>query len=529
MKQAARLMRRLRALFARDRGKSPEKQSEVAGSPPQRSEGRGGLTGRVQSDVDLIKEAFGKTNELVIRRLGADGSESVAVLYMDGLVLSPAIAEYIVAPVLDEDAGGEPSSPDETPVTSLQEAIEAITYGKCVLLRPDRDPVAFDVHHWAKRAVERADMEPTEIGSQEGFVEDLFTNVALIRRRLRTPKLQTERMTIGNVSPVDVRLVYMADITREALVDEVRGRLKEIDVDTVVGSNTLAEMISDTPWSPFPNAILTVRPDRVVGMLMEGYVTVIVDGSPMAMVVPGTFGALFQAADDYYDNFYVASFTRSVRWLAAFIGLLASSLYVAVISFHHEIIPTRLLFTIAAGREGIPFPPVVEAFFMELAFDLLREAGLRVPSQIGQAVSIVGVLVIGDAAVRAGLVSPLMIVVVGMTAISTFAVPSNQLSNALRLMRFPLIILGGFLGLFGVFFGLLLLAGIVVGSRSFGVPYTLPFIPLWPRGLLDGMARSPMWMQRYRPWQLVDPGTVQQQPPDQRPRPEPDGEGGRGN
>lgn len=509
----------LRSLF----GKGARKETDDnPGSPaPPRTQQTGQrLTRDVEQDIQRIESAFGQTNEFVVRRFEETDGKRAAVVFIDGLVMTPSIAEFIIAPLINETWSDHPTPADQQPIESIEQTITALTYGKCVLLRHGRQATAFDVHHWEKRAVGRAEIEPSEIGSQEGFVEDLFTNVVLLRRRLRTAKLQTERLTVGTVSPTDVRLVYVADIAREALVEEVRGRVKEIDIDTVVGPNVLAEMTSDTPWSPFPNGTITARPDRAAAMLGEGYIALLTDGSPMVLVVPGTLGTMFQAADDYYDNYYIGSFTRLVRWLAAFIGLLASALYVSVISYHHEIIPSRLLFTIAAGREGIPFPPVMEAFLMELAFELLREAGLRVPSQIGQAVSIVGVLVIGDAAVRAGLVSPLMIVVVGMTAISTFAVPSNQLANSLRLLRFPLIALAGFLGLFGVFFGLLLLSAIVISSRSFGVPYMTPFVPIWRKGLIDGMIRGPMWLQRHRPWHLVNPESLRQQPPGQMPQPE---------
>lgn len=503
---------------------SDKKDDDGSASIPagQQTDSGPQLTGHVERDVQIIQKKFGKANELVVRQFHETDGKPAAVVFIDGLVMGPAIAEYIIAPLLNETWSDAATTADTQVVTSLAETVTALTYGRCVLLRQGQKAVAFDVHHWEKRAVGRAEIEPSEIGSQEGFNEDLFTNVVLLRRRLRTAKLQTERLEIGAVSPTDVRLMYVADVAREALVEEVRGRVQEVDFDSIVTTNVLQEMTSDTPWSPFPNGVLTARPDRVAGMLLEGYIALLTDGSPMALVVPGTLGAMFQASDDYYDNFYVASFTRIVRWLAAFTGLLASALYVSVISFHHEIIPSRLLFTIAAGREGIPFPPVIEAALMELAFELLREAGLRVPNQIGQAVSIVGVLVIGDAAVRAGLVSPLMIVVVGMTAISTFAVPSNQLANSLRLLRFPLIFLGGFLGLFGVFFGMFLLTAILISTRSFGVPYMTPFVPIWRKGLIDGMIRGPMWTQRHRPWQLVNPEQVEQQPAGQIPRPDPE-------
>lgn len=481
------------------------------------------LSGDVEQDVELIQRAFGNTNELVVRRFQTTVPKPnpAAVVFINGLVATPYISQHIIGPLLTDPDTEEPVAADKLDISSVEDAISALTYGKCILLRQGAQPVAYDMRAWEKRPVPRAEIEPTEVGSMEGFVEDLATNIVLIRRRLRTAKLQTESLRIGKTSHTDVRIVYLGDIARDALVEEVRGRLKEIDIDWPIGTNTLEEMTSDTPWSPFPNAVVTARPDRTVGMLIEGHVAVLIDGSPMVVVVPGTLAALLQAADDYYVNFYVASFTRTIRWIAGFLGLLASAIYVSVISYHQELIPSRLLFTIASGREGVPFPPIVEAFFMELTFEVLREAGLRVPRQIGQAVSIVGVLVIGDAAVRAGLVSPLMIVVVGTTAISTFAIPSTALADSIRLLRFPMIFLAGFLGLLGVFFGILVVMAVLISSRSFGIPFMTPFVPITSRGLRDAMLRMPMWWQRYRPWQIVNPGKHRQQPTGQLPHPEP--------
>lgn len=513
MKRRGVLGRLLNAVFSRGRGRR-NGRAEPAPSPKRK------LSGRVQRDTRLIEKAFGNSNELVVRTFRTARGETAAVVFINGLVSTPSIARYIIAPLTADEDADEPVAAEKTTVRTLQDVIDALVYGKCILLRQGRAATAFDVRAWAKRSVDQSEVEPSETGPMESFIEDLSTNIVLIRRRLRTEKLQSERLIVGRESRTEVRIVYLRGIVRDALVEEVRSRLKQIDIDTPFGSNFLQEMMTDTPWSPFPNAMTTVRPDRAVAMLNEGHVAVLMDGTPTVMVVPGTLAALLQAADDYYSNYYVASFTRLIRWIAGVIGLLASAVYVAVISYHHEVIPSRLLFTVAAAREGVPFPPILEALLMETAFELLREAGLRVPRQIGQAVSIVGVLVIGDAAVRAGLVSPLMIVVVGISAISTFAVPTAALADTVRLLRFPIIILSGVLGLFAIMFGVLLIMGLLISSRSFGVPYLTPFVPMSSRGMRDAMLRLPMWLQWYRPWQLVNPDRRRQQPPDQMPRPE---------
>lgn len=525
MKQRAlrELLRRL--LRPRGGATQPEagkRQGHRAGAGRDSARGsKSRFTGDVQADVHLIELLFGKTAELKVRWLdtGSQNTEQAAV-YLDGLVDDIQIAAFIIKPLQEDVDTHPPTVPAQKTIHGVDEAVQALTHGNCIVFSQGKPPVAYNVIMWAHRQVDRTELEPSELGSQEGFVEDLLTNVVLMRRRLRTHKLQSESLTVGKLSPTNVRLLYIKDVVRDELVEEVRGRIEEIDIDGIVGVNYIEELTRDSAWSPFPSTVTTARPDRVAGMLLEGYVAIMVDGTPMVTVLPGTLNSMIQTSDDYYHNFYVATFTRIIRWTAAFVGMLASAFYVATISYHHELIPTRLLFTIAAGREGVPFPPIVEALLMEVAFELLREAGLRVPLQIGQAVSIVGVLVIGDAAVRAGLISPLMIVVIGMTAISTFAIPSIPLSNTVRLLRFPIILLGGFLGLFGVFFGVMLLMALLLSTRSYGVPFVTPFVPASPKGLVDSLWRAPLWRQRHRPWHNVQPDNVRQQPPGQKPEPD---------
>lgn len=513
------LLRRLLRPFSRD------EQEQVGGNGRRKTlslDAR--LTGRVERDVELIRDAFGGSSDLVVRTFQSARGEPAAVLFLNGMVSTPSIAQYIIAPVMSDESGDNPVIAETATISALKDAVSGLNYGHCVLLREGRPAMTCDVKNWAKRAVPTADIEPSETGPMESFIEDLATNVVLLRRRLRTEKLQVEKFIIGQESRTDVRIVYLRHIVRNELVAEVRRRLQTLEIDAPVSTFLVQELTTDTPWSPFPNALITGRPDRTAAMLLEGHVAILIDGTPMVMIVPGTLVSMLQAADDYHSNFYAASFTRLIRWTATLIGLLASPIYVAVISYHHELIPTRLLFTIAAGREGVPFPPIVEAFLMEMAFELLREAGLRVPRQIGQAVSIVGVLIIGDAAVRAGLISPFMIVVVGISAISSFAIPSPPLADAVRLLRFPLIVLGGALGLFTIIIGLMFILTLLVSARSYGVPFFTPFIPMVPRELEDALVRAPAWRQLYRPWQLVQPGKVRQQPPGQKLQPNSSGE-----
>nr|MBO2471322.1 spore germination protein [Bacillota bacterium] len=503
-----------------DRDAEKHRRREPADDPVRTHPEKVRFSRRVERDLQLIQDAFGHSADLVVRRFRTARGEEAAVVFINGLVSTPSISRYIIEPVMTGERPGETVAAEANPLAVLRDALTGLTYGQCLLLRDGRDPVACDVRDWEKRSVPTAELEPSEQGSNESFLEDLATNTVLIRRRLRTENLQIEKYILGRESRTEIRVAYLRHIARDELVDEVRRRLQRIDIDAPLSLSFLQELITDTPWSPIPNAVLTARPDRTAGMLLEGHVAILMDGTPMAMLVPGTFVSMLQAADDYASNFYAASFTRGIRWLATLIALLASPVYVSIISYHSELLPTRLLFTIAAGRDGVPFPPLVEAFLMELAFELLREAGLRVPRQIGQAVSIVGVLIIGDAAVRAGLISPFMIVVVGLSAISSFAIPSPALADTVRLLRFPMILLGGILGLFAVTMGVLVILAIMISARSFGVPFFTPFAPMVGRELEDAMVRSPAWRQLYRPWQVVQLGRLRQQPSGQKPQPQ---------
>lgn len=484
------------------------------------------LSGHIGMDVEAIQTLFGNADDLVIRRIPqSNGQPDLAVLYIDGLVSKDAIAKQIIEPLLHQTNTTSSSavlnlisSPDVDAVYNLKQVSDALTLGKCVLLQDTiREALTFGVSEWNQRNVEEPASEPTVRGPREGFTEDLRTNIVLLRRRLRTPALRSERFVIGRRSQTQVQLVYLDGIVRDEVVAEMRDRIQKIDIDAILDSNYVDELISDNPRSPFPSLQRTERPDRVVADLLEGRVALIVDGSPIVLSGPTTLLGLLQTSEDYYLRYHAASFAREIRWIAGFIGLLAPSAYVAILSYHHELIPTQLLFTIAAGREGVPFPPFVEALLMETAFEILREAGLRMPQQIGPALSIVGVLVIGDAAVRAGLVSPLMIVVVGMTAIATFALPSNDLANAIRLLRFPTMFMAAFLGLFGVIFCTMLVGALLISSRSLGVPMLSPYVPLWRRGMKDAMVRAPIWLQRERPWHTVNPDEITRQPKGQKP------------
>lgn len=390
---------------------------------------------------------------------------------------------------------------DDTSIfRSVPEALTAILSGQALLL-VDRDEnmLALSVTSFDKRAIEEAPNEIVIRGPREAFIEDYEDNLTLIRRKLKTANFKSETMQIGTESKTTIAIAYMQGICKQELIDEVRKRLSDIEIDGVWSTNYIEEFIEDNPYSPFPQIQYTERPDVVAASLLEGRVAVIVDGAPNVLLAPVTFFMLMQSAEDYYDRFIPATGIRWVRFTFLFVSLLLPSIYIALTTIHPEIIPDKLLKTIAASREIVPFPALVEAFIMEILFEALREASIRIPKSMGQAVSIIGALIIGTAAVEAGIVSSVMVIIVSLTGISSFIIPHFDLGLSFRLLRFPIMFLAGTFGLFGIACGLILIYLHMVELRSFGTPYLSPLAPLRFGELKDVLFRAPLWSMKSRP------------------------------
>lgn len=312
----------------------------------------------------------------------------------------------------------------------------------------------------------------------------------MLRRKIHNPNLVFEQMIIGKRTHTLVCLAYVQGVAPPDLVQEVRRRLKLITINDILESGYIEELIEDAPFSPFVTVGNSEKPDRVAARILEGRVAVLVDGTPFALTVPYLFIEGFHAAEDYYSRPYFASLVRLVRFIAYGLTLLAPGVYVALESFHPEHIPTPLVITMASAVEGTPFPAVVEALIMVTVFELLREGGIRLPAAIGPALSIVGALIIGDAAVKAGLIGAPMVIVVAITALSSFLVVPH--TDAVTLLRFGLIIMAGFLGIYGVGVGLIAILIHLCSLRSFGLSYLSPIVPIsWPQ-LKDTFIRAPL-------------------------------------
>lgn len=335
-------------------------------------------------------------------------------------------------------------------------------------------------------------------GPKDAFTENIELNISQIRKKIKDKSVKIENMSIGSITKTNVAVIYLENIARPEIVNEVMSRLRQITIDGILDSGYIEELIKDNHNSVFPTFLNSEKPDSVVAGLLEGKVAIMVDGSPFVLTAPALFVDFFNVSEDYYHHYIISSMTRIFRGLSLFLSLLVPSTYIALATFHQEMIPTKLLVSITAQREGVPFPVFVEAILMELTFEVLREAGIRMPRAIGPAISIVGALVLGQAAVQAGIFSAVVVIIVSITAISSFAIPNYSMANAIRLLRFVLMILSASFGLYGIYIGLIVLYLHLCKLKSIGVPYMSPFSPKLENENKDTIIRFPLWKMKYR-------------------------------
>lgn len=479
---------------------------------------------RLGKDLDAnlrtIKNVLDKCSDVVYREFVLAQNEEVrlALINIDGLSDKTQVTQSIIRaleleiPALDpgreitkaralEFIKQQSLCTDQISETDkLQDIIRGILSGDTILLVDGHSTaIVNSIRHWESRSISEPTVEPVVRGPRESFVETLRTNTALIRRKIKSPGLKIETITLGRVTGTDMAIAYIEGIVDEKLVAEVKNRLNRIDIDSVLDTGYIEGLIEDSPLSVFPTINNTERPDKVAAMLLEGRVAILVDGSPFVLTMPNLFVEYIHSPEDYYQRFWFSSFVRIIRLLAMIISLTVPALYIAITSYHHDLLPTALLLSLAAQHESVPYPVLVEVLVMDLSFEILREAGLRLPRPIGQAVSIVGALVIGEAAVRAGLVAEATVIVVALTGIASF-VFSYAASVALRLLRFILMILAATLGLYGLVSGITVIGLHLCSLRSFGMPYLYPLIPTSDSSFLrDTIFRAPWWSMYARP------------------------------
>lgn len=460
---------------------------------------------------EMFKAIFRDCSDVVFRTLRLGHTDGM-MIFLDGIVNTAEIQENALRPLLFNFVEqGKPVTPEAiemsgisisqvAQIDTVKRGVEAILAGSVLLLLDGQThALGLSAKGGTRRSVEEPGTEASIRGPREGFTESLRTNTALLRNKIKSDKLKTVPYTIGEVTQTNVVLCYLDGICDQSVLDEAKKRLEAIKIDGVLESGYIEELIEDEPYSPFPQMQYTERPDTVAGQLLEGRFAIFVDGTPFVLIAPATFWQMMQASEDYYERYLISNLIRWLRYTFAFIALYLPSLYIAVTTFHQDMLPTNLLLSVATARESIPFPALVEALLMEIAFEALREAGIRLPKTIGQAVSILGALVIGQAAVQAGIVSAPMVIIVSLTGIASFTIPRYNMAISFRMLRFGLMFMAGAFGLFGIVIGTMWIGIHLCHLRSFGVPYMSGTAPFNKGALRDIFFRQPWWGMVRRP------------------------------
>lgn len=470
------------------------------------------IESKIWPDIDMnikyIKALLKDNSDIVYRKFNA-GKWKIALLYIDGMsdkillddyVIESLMMDYIIIDKVEDIKDHILTVSEIKEVKKLDEGIISMLSGDTLMLIDGLEECyVIGNRLWPARGVMEPSGETVVRGSREGFTETLRFNTALVRRRIRDTRLRVQHKYLGVRSKTDVVIMYIDDIVNKEILNELLERVNNISIDAILDSGYVEQLIEDNKWSPFPQIQSTERPDVVAAALYEGRISIIVDNSPFALIIPATLPGLFQSPDDYYQRWLVSSLTRIIRLLSIALSLILAPLYVAVTSFHTATIPTSLAYAMAATREGIPFPAFIETIIMELSLWLLLEAIIRLPKPIGATIGIVGGLILGQAAVNAGIVSPVMIIIISITAISSFIAPNYQVTAAFRYMRFLLIIAASIAGLYGI--GMCLIATLIhlIRLNSFGIPYLSPIVNVKGKDYKDMFIRAPWQFLRVRP------------------------------
>jgi len=468
----------------------------------------------LQVSTEVIKKEFNIPQNVgvVFREFKLARRVEAFIIFVDGMADRNTINDFVLRQlmnpeILENHGGGclmEFVIDNVLPVDQAKktkrygEAVNQALTGVTALFIDGCDScLLIETRGYEKRNIEKPAIENVVRGSQEAFTENLKTNITLIRRIIRNKDLIHENVMVGRTDHAVAAILYLKGIANPAVVREVKRRLESIKTDFVLGDGMLEHFIEDNPWLIIPQVLSTERPDRAASHLMEGKVVILSEGAPFILVVPVTFHSLMQSPEDYYLRWQFGTMTRLIRTIAFFIAMLLPGIYVAMTNYHQEMLPTDLLISISRSREPVPFPTVVEVILMEISFELIREAGIRVPGIIGTTLGIIGALILGQAAVAANIVSPIMIIIVAVTGLGSFAIPNYSLAFGVRILRFFFIFMGSVLGFLGVSLGMVMVGATVLSMKSFGVPFLAPSWP--PAGARDQIVRYPVFMGEERP------------------------------
>lgn len=456
-------------------------------------------------------------DDIIVRpmRLGVKEQVDCLVVYIELAVSNMMLEDFVIGKLLNhlweldeeeirravEENGLGISDVKE--LETMEECMAALLAGNAIFFLDGYErALKIGSKGYPDMGVVKADSEKVLRGSKEAFSESAKVNTALVRKRIRTTDLKVEELFVGQQSNTLIALVYMENLAYPNLLAEIKERIGKVPIDSVLDSGIVEQLTADTWYSPFPQFQTTERPDRAAAAVLEGRILLLCDNTPVSLLLPTTMNSLLQTGDDYYGHFEIASLLRCLRYLAVFLAFSLPGLYLAVTGFHPQILPTNLILSMAQARRGVPFPAMVEVLLLEISFELMREAGLRMPGPIGDMIGIVGGLIIGQAAVTANLISPIIVIIDALTALGSFSIPNEELSEAFRLLKYGMIFLCGFFGLYGFVVGWLLLLIHLAGLRSFGIPYLMPFAAVGKDGIsrwTDGLLRAPMRRLNRRP------------------------------
>ncbi|BBF42146.1 spore germination protein GerKA [Lachnospiraceae bacterium KM106-2] len=471
----------------------------------------------LSENIDVLECLFINCADVIKQKITIGGANKVEIyfIYIDNMIDKKLLEEdtlrYLKYHMDDLPESGQFDyikdkglrTADLGDLITMDKVIESILAGDTVIFVEGSDKaIKVSIRGMANRGVPQAENEVTVRGSKEAFSEVLFINRVLLRRRIKDTKFKIKQMKVGTRTKTDVAICYLEDVAKPEVVNDIEKRLKNFVIDGIFDSGMIEQLTEREHYSPFPEFQATERPDKAASAITEGRVVVIVDNSPMVLLLPTTLNAFFQASDDAYNRWEVATFSRVLRYIAAFLAVALPGLYLAVLNFESELLSSSLSLSFAAAREGVPFSALVEVIIMEIAFELLLEAGIRLPGPMGNTIGIVGGLIIGDAAVAANLVSPMIVIIVALTAISAFTVPNESFANAFRLVRYIIIFLSAWLGLYGFSIGVLLFLIHLCGLKSFGTPYLLPYVASNINGgneLKDAILKEPATKLKVRP------------------------------
>lgn len=474
----------------------------------------------LQKKISEFNTNIGSKSNLITKELfiGQKYPLEAVILYINGLANRVAISRDILNPLMhyvNEDlidinnigvylCKRYISSTNTNVVIDINTACEELKKGKTVIIICNSDEyIVVDTKGGEYRSITEPQSETSVRGAKEGFIENLETNISIIRRRIKDKSLVIEKLKVGRRSQTDIAIIYLEDIIDKSIVDELRKRISAIDVDFITGSGQIQQYIENYAYTPFPQTFASERPDIIEANLMDGRVAVVTDGTPHIFTIPTLFVEFFQAVEDYNQRTTITSFTRILRIIAVFIVITLAPIYLTLLKFNVELIPLKFITPIIASRIGISLTPFLEILSMEIVVEFLREGGLRLPNKIGQTLSLVGGIIIGDTAIKSKIVSPTTLLIIGITVIATFLIPNYDMALVIRFVQYPMLLLANYMGIFGIGIGWFLLMVHLCSLDSFGVPY----LQFNKNDIKDMFIRAPLWKLNKRPQSIpnIDP------------------------